>query len=291
MASWFYNRHREDDFFSHLLYFCNVAASQPQISISLAPPPPPTSQVLARGYLITEPGPVLRDSTLVGSSSANEYSLIPVTETPPMVRVSPTVVVPGLGRKEKAVVSETEVETADEDKGNQREETEKTEEGGAGGSRKRSRAAEMHNRAERRRRERINERMKALQELIPRCNKSDKASMLDDAVEYMKSLQLQIQMMSMRCSAMQQFIAMGMNRPPFIPFLGTPPFPSYPPPHYPFPNPVWNQPQFPGYMNPYSQFAGLQQQMQQPPPLQNQTTAQPSFSQASSSSWESEDEN
>ncbi|KAK9140753.1 hypothetical protein Scep_010434 [Stephania cephalantha] len=39
--------------------------------------------------------------------------------------------------------------------------------------------------------------MKALQELIPRCNKSDKASMLDEAIEYLKSLQLQVQMMSM----------------------------------------------------------------------------------------------
>ena len=80
---------------------------------------------------------------------------------------------------------------------------------------------------------------------------------------------------------------MGVNRPPFIPFprmalprpahmegLG----PPYPPPRYPFPiiqgfdpsrvqqpDPVQNQPQFPGCLNPYSQFVGLQQ-MQQPPP-------------------------
>ncbi|KAM3731277.1 hypothetical protein ACB098_12G150700 [Castanea mollissima] len=64
-------------------------------------------------------------------------------------------------------------------------------------STKRSRAAEVHNLSERRRRDRINEKMKALQELIPRCNKSDKASMLDEAIEYLKSLQLQVQMMSM----------------------------------------------------------------------------------------------
>nr|WIE96086.1 basic helix-loop-helix transcription factor [Loropetalum chinense var. rubrum] len=48
-----------------------------------------------------------------------------------------------------------------------------------------------------RRRDRINEKMKALQELIPHCNKSDKASMLDEAIEYLKSLQLQLQMMWM----------------------------------------------------------------------------------------------
>ncbi|KAE9589937.1 putative transcription factor bHLH family [Lupinus albus] len=66
-------------------------------------------------------------------------------------------------------------------------------------STKKSRAAEVHNLSERRRRDRINEKMRALQELIPRCNKSDKASMLDEAIEYLKSLQLQVQMMSMGC--------------------------------------------------------------------------------------------
>ncbi|KAK3160633.1 hypothetical protein QOZ80_1BG0062210 [Eleusine coracana subsp. coracana] len=62
---------------------------------------------------------------------------------------------------------------------------------------KRSRTAEVHNLSERRRRDRINEKMRALQELIPNCNKIDKASMLDEAIEYLKTLQLQVQMMSM----------------------------------------------------------------------------------------------
>ncbi|CAN6356961.1 unnamed protein product [Urochloa humidicola] len=62
---------------------------------------------------------------------------------------------------------------------------------------KRRRAAEVHNLSERRRRDRINEKMKALQELIPHCNKTDKASMLDEAIEYLKSLQVQLQMMWM----------------------------------------------------------------------------------------------
>ncbi|KAJ6796817.1 transcription factor PIF4-like isoform X1 [Iris pallida] len=65
------------------------------------------------------------------------------------------------------------------------------------GSTRKSRAAEVHNLSERRRRDRINEKMKALQELIPHCNKSDKASMLDEAIEYLKSLQLQLQIMWM----------------------------------------------------------------------------------------------
>ncbi|KAM3272019.1 hypothetical protein ACQJBY_042299 [Aegilops geniculata] len=60
---------------------------------------------------------------------------------------------------------------------------------------KRRRAAQVHNLSERRRRDRINEKMRALQELVPHCNKTDKASMLDEAIEYLKSLQLQLQLM------------------------------------------------------------------------------------------------
>ncbi|VAI22747.1 unnamed protein product [Triticum turgidum subsp. durum] len=48
-----------------------------------------------------------------------------------------------------------------------------------------------------RRRDRINEKMRSLQELIPHCNKADKASILDEAIEYLKSLQMQVQIMWM----------------------------------------------------------------------------------------------
>ncbi|KAJ4963433.1 hypothetical protein NE237_023372 [Protea cynaroides] len=65
-------------------------------------------------------------------------------------------------------------------------------------SSKRSRAAEFHNLSEKRRRNRINEKIKALQNLIPNSNKVDKASMLDEAIEYLMQLQLQVQMLSMR---------------------------------------------------------------------------------------------
>ncbi|XP_034897284.1 transcription factor PIF5 isoform X2 [Populus alba] len=65
-------------------------------------------------------------------------------------------------------------------------------------SSKRTRAAEVHNLSEKRRRSRINEKMKALQNLIPNSNKTDKASMLDEAIEYLKQLQLQVQMLTMR---------------------------------------------------------------------------------------------
>ncbi|XP_039025093.1 transcription factor APG-like [Hibiscus syriacus] len=64
----------------------------------------------------------------------------------------------------------------------------------------RKRKPESHSLSERRRREKINKKMRALQELIPNCNKMDKASVLDEAIEYLKTLQLQVQMMSMGSS-------------------------------------------------------------------------------------------
>uniref|UniRef100_A0A804MJ60 BHLH domain-containing protein n=1 Tax=Zea mays TaxID=4577 RepID=A0A804MJ60_MAIZE len=44
--------------------------------------------------------------------------------------------------------------------------------------------------------DRIKEKMCVLQELIPHCNKTDKASILDETIEYLKSLQMQVQVRS-----------------------------------------------------------------------------------------------
>ncbi|PON88795.1 Basic helix-loop-helix transcription factor [Trema orientale] len=57
-------------------------------------------------------------------------------------------------------------------------------------------ATRLHSLSERRRRDKINRKMRTLQALIPNCNKADKASILDDAIVYLKALQLQAQMMS-----------------------------------------------------------------------------------------------
>ncbi|KAJ3688260.1 hypothetical protein LUZ61_017424 [Rhynchospora tenuis] len=97
---------------------------------------------------------------------------------------------------------------------------------GRGASAKKTRAAEVHNLSERRRRERINEKMKALQELIPNCSKADKASMLEDAIEYLKTLQLQVQMMSMGSG---MFMAPPVMIPPMMQPLRGPPIAHYPP--------------------------------------------------------------
>ncbi|KAE8782645.1 transcription factor bHLH82-like [Hordeum vulgare] len=62
---------------------------------------------------------------------------------------------------------------------------------------RRGQATDPHSIAERLRRERIAERMKALQELVPSANKTDKASMLDEIIDYVKFLQLQVKVLSM----------------------------------------------------------------------------------------------
>ncbi|KAJ7523174.1 hypothetical protein O6H91_18G040400 [Diphasiastrum complanatum] len=61
---------------------------------------------------------------------------------------------------------------------------------------RRGQATDPHSIAERLRRERIAERMRSLQELVPNSNKTDKASMLDEIIEYVKFLQLQVKVLS-----------------------------------------------------------------------------------------------
>ncbi|KAJ3689409.1 hypothetical protein LUZ61_018573 [Rhynchospora tenuis] len=81
---------------------------------------------------------------------------------------------------------------------------------------RKSRTTEVHNLSERRRRSRINERMKALQELIPRSNKLDKASILDQTITYVKSLQRQVKMMSNGCAMRPLMYPSGL---PFVPSM------------------------------------------------------------------------
>ncbi|CAN6320838.1 unnamed protein product [Urochloa humidicola] len=67
---------------------------------------------------------------------------------------------------------------------------------------KRGQATNSHSLAERFRREKINERMKILQDLVPGCNKiTGKAMMLDEIINYVQSLQRQVEFLSMKLSA------------------------------------------------------------------------------------------
>ncbi|CAN6303302.1 unnamed protein product [Urochloa humidicola] len=123
------------------------------------------------------------------------------------------------------------------------EATEETKSARRCGTKRRTRAAEVHNQSERRRRDRINEKMRALQELVPHCNKTDKASILDETIEYLKALQMQVQIMWMTSGmtpmmfpAAHQFMspmalgmnsacipaAQGLNQMPRVPYLNLP---------------------------------------------------------------------
>ncbi|KAK4483354.1 hypothetical protein RD792_010540 [Penstemon davidsonii] len=64
---------------------------------------------------------------------------------------------------------------------------------------RRGQATDAHSLAERVRREKISERMKFLQDLVPGCNKvTGKAVMLDEIINYVQSLQKQVEFLSMK---------------------------------------------------------------------------------------------
>lgn len=64
---------------------------------------------------------------------------------------------------------------------------------------RRGQATDSHSLAERVRREKISERMKCLQNLVPGCNKiTGKAGMLDEIINYVLSLQRQVEFLSMK---------------------------------------------------------------------------------------------
>jgi len=62
---------------------------------------------------------------------------------------------------------------------------------------RRGQATDPHSIAERLRRERIAERIRSLQELVPTVNKTDRAAMIDEIVDYVKFLRLQVKVLSM----------------------------------------------------------------------------------------------
>ncbi|KAL8223788.1 hypothetical protein R6Q57_019263 [Mikania cordata] len=64
---------------------------------------------------------------------------------------------------------------------------------------RRGQATDSHSLAERVRREKISERMRFLQDLVPGCNKiTGKAGMLDEIINYVQSLQKQVEFLSMK---------------------------------------------------------------------------------------------
>ncbi|KAH8487052.1 hypothetical protein POPTR_015G068100v4 [Populus trichocarpa] len=67
---------------------------------------------------------------------------------------------------------------------------------------RRGQATDSHSLAERARREKISERMNMLQDLVPGCNKViGKALVLDEIINYIQSLQCQVEFLSMKLEA------------------------------------------------------------------------------------------
>ncbi|XP_039011657.1 transcription factor bHLH79-like [Hibiscus syriacus] len=72
---------------------------------------------------------------------------------------------------------------------------------------RRGQATDSHSLAERARRDRISERMKILQDLVPGCNKViGKALVLDEIINYIQSLQQQVEFLSMKLEAVNSRI-------------------------------------------------------------------------------------
>ncbi|KAI3699077.1 hypothetical protein L2E82_43097 [Cichorium intybus] len=69
---------------------------------------------------------------------------------------------------------------------------------------------------EKRRRNKISERIRTLQTLVPNCDKRHKASILSDAIDYIKFLQMQVQMQSMEVAQMSQGYYMTLPRQPSL---------------------------------------------------------------------------
>nr|CAD1830333.1 unnamed protein product [Ananas comosus var. bracteatus] len=77
---------------------------------------------------------------------------------------------------------------------------------------RRGQATDSHSLAERVRREKISERMKFLQDLVPGCNKvTGKAVMLDEIINYVQSLQRQVEFLSMKLATMNPRLEFNMD--------------------------------------------------------------------------------
>lgn len=73
---------------------------------------------------------------------------------------------------------------------------------------RRGQATDSHSLAERARREKISERMKVLQDIVPGCNKViGKASVLDEIINYIQSLQRQVEFLSMKLEAINAHVS------------------------------------------------------------------------------------
>ncbi|XP_027339642.1 transcription factor bHLH137 isoform X1 [Abrus precatorius] len=109
------------------------------------------------------------------------------------------------GKNKKPRKSNGEVKEEEKRKGEKKDQRKCPEEPPTGYIHVRARrgqATDSHSLAERVRREKISERMKVLQRLVPGCDKvTGKALMLDEIINYVQSLQNQVEFLSMKLAS------------------------------------------------------------------------------------------
>ncbi|KAE8707099.1 Transcription factor bHLH63 [Hibiscus syriacus] len=84
---------------------------------------------------------------------------------------------------------------------------------------RRGQATDSHSLAERARREKISKKMKCLQDLVPGCNNIiGKAGMLDEIINYVQSLQKQVEFLSMKLAALNPTVEFNVENLPMKEF-------------------------------------------------------------------------
>ncbi|XVF62047.1 hypothetical protein PTKIN_Ptkin08bG0185800 [Pterospermum kingtungense] len=84
---------------------------------------------------------------------------------------------------------------------------------------RRGQATDNHSLAERARREKISKKMKCLQDLVPGCDKiTGKAGMLDEIINYVQSLQRQVEFLSMKLAALSPSVEFNAHNLPMKEF-------------------------------------------------------------------------
>ncbi|CAL1360838.1 unnamed protein product [Linum trigynum] len=92
---------------------------------------------------------------------------------------------------------------------------------------RRGQATDSHSLAERARREKISRKMKCLQDLVPGCNKiTGRAGMLDEIINYVQSLQRQVEFLSMKLAAVNPRMEFNSDKLSGKEFPGYPSFPT-----------------------------------------------------------------
>ncbi|WJX47891.1 hypothetical protein P8452_34529 [Trifolium repens] len=110
----------------------------------------------------------------------------------------------GRGKKQKKSSGE---EKKKEEKKDQKKNVEEAPTGYIHVRARRGQATDSHSLAERVRREKISERMKVLQQLVPGCDKvTGKALVLDEIINYVQSLQNQVEFLSMKLASVNPML-------------------------------------------------------------------------------------